>query len=275
MLVTGSPAVGALDGHRAIVTGGGSGIGAAVCRHFAAAGARVGVLDRRGDAADATAREVGGVGIACDVADSQQVASAVREAAATLGGVTDLVNNAGMGRNKPLHEYSDEEWALVVGVNLTGAFSCMRAVVPLLLEAGGGCIVNNASLNALRPLPGEAPYSAAKAGLVNLTMTAALEYAPTIRVNCVSPGLIDTPLTTMVTSNPAWLHAAREGTPMQRVGSPDDVAAVIAFLCSDAARYITGQNIVIDGGSGLPNLQADSLLRTTMASLSSESTPKA
>jgi NAD(P)-dependent dehydrogenase (short-subunit alcohol dehydrogenase family) len=271
MLVTGSPVVGTLDGHRVIVTGGGSGIGAAVCRHFAAAGARVAVLDRRGDAADAIASDVGGVGITCDVADPGEVARAVRDAADALGGVTDLVNNAGMGRNKPLHEYTDDEWDLIVGVNLRGAFSCMRAVVPLLLEAGGGCIVNNASLNALRPLPGEAPYSAAKAGLVNLTMTAALEYAPAIRVNCVSPGLIDTPLTTMVTSNPEWLDAAKRGTPMRRVGTADDVAAVIAFLCSDAAAYITGQNIVIDGGSGLPNLQADSLLRTIMASLSSES----
>jgi len=271
MLVTGSPAVGTLDGHRAIVTGGGSGIGAAVCRHFAAAGARVAVVDRRGDWADAVAHEVDGFGITCDVADPMEVARAVRDAADALGGITDLVNNAGMGRNKPFHEYTDDEWDLVVGVNLKGAFSCMRAVVPLLLEAGGGCIVNNASLNALRPLPGEAPYSAAKAGLVNLTMTAALEYAPTIRVNCVSPGLIDTPLTTMVTSNPEWLDAAKRGTPMRRVGTADDVAAVIAFLCSDAAAYVTGQNIVIDGGSGLPNLQADSLLRTIMASLSSES----
>jgi len=271
MLVTGSPVVGTLDGHRAIVTGGGSGIGAAVCRHFAAAGARVAVLDRRGEAADAIAGDVGGIGITCDVADPGEVARAVRDAADALGGVTDLVNNAGMGRNKPLHEYTDDEWDLIVGVNLRGAFSCMRAVVPLLLEAGGGCIVNNASLNALRPLPGEAPYSAAKAGLVNLTMTAALEYAPAIRVNCVSPGLIETPLTTMVTSNPDWLDAAKRGTPMRRVGTADDVAAVIAFLCSDAAAYITGQNIVIDGGSGLPNLQADSLLRTIMASLSSES----
>ena len=141
-----------------------------------------------------------------------------------------------------------------------------------MLDAGGGCIVNNASLNALRPLPGEAPYSAAKAGLVNLTMTAALEYAPTIRVNCVSPGLIDTPLTTMVTVEP---RVARRGEAGHADGDVsalrDDVAAVIAFLCSDAAAYITGQNIVIDGGSGLPNLQADSLLRTIMASLSSES----
>ncbi len=189
-------------------------------------------------------------------------------AADALGGITDLVNNAGMGRNRPLHEYGDDEWDLVVRVNLTGAFYCMRAVIPMLLAAGGGCIVNNASLNALRPLPGEAPYSAAKAGLVNLTMTAALEYAPAIRVNCVSPGLIDTPLTEMVTANAGWVDAAEQGTPLRRVGSADEVAAVVAFLCSDAASYITGQNIVIDGGSGLPNLQADSLLRTIMASLS-------
>jgi NAD(P)-dependent dehydrogenase (short-subunit alcohol dehydrogenase family) len=266
--------VGALDGHRAIVTGGGGGIGAAVCRQLAAAGAQVAVLDRRRDNASAIAGEVDGIAIACDVADSQQVARAVAAAADAFGGITDLVNNAGMGRNQPLHEYRDDEWDLVVGVNLTGAFYCMRAVIPLLLDAGGGCIVNNASLNALRPLPGEGPYSAAKAGLVNLTMTAALEYAPAIRVNCVSPGLIDTPLTTMVTSNAEWLEAATRGTPLGRVGSADDVAAVIAFLCSDAAGYITGQNIVIDGGSGLPNLQADSLLRTIMASLSRGTRPE-
>ena len=267
-LVRGSPAVGVLDGHRAVVTGGGGGIGAAICRHFAAAGASVAVVDRRADAAEAVAREVGGVGIACDVAQSDEVARAVDAAAQALGGITDLVNNAGMGRNKPLHEYSDKEWDVVLGVNLTGAFYCMRAAIPLLLEGGGGCIVNNASLNALRPLPGEGPYSAAKAGLANLTMTAALEYAPALRVNCVSPGLIETPLTTMVTSNPEWLDAARQGTPLRRVGSADDVAALVAFLCSDDAAYITGQNIVVDGGAGLPNLQADSLLRTIMASMS-------
>ena len=171
VLVRGSPTVGTLDGHRAIVTGGGSGIGAAVCRQFAGAGGQVAVLDRRADAADAIAREVGGKGIACDVADPHAVARAVDMAVDALGGVTDLVNNAGMGRNQPLHEYGDDEWDLVIGVNLTGAFYCMRAVIPLMLSSGGGCVVNNASLNALRPLPGEAPYSAAKAGLVNLTMT--------------------------------------------------------------------------------------------------------
>jgi 3-oxoacyl-[acyl-carrier protein] reductase/meso-butanediol dehydrogenase/(S,S)-butanediol dehydrogenase/diacetyl reductase len=262
--------VGALEGHRAIVTGGASGIGEAVCRQFAAAGAKVAVLDRQGGVSEDVARAIGGVAVVCDVADSAAVDRAVCEAADALGGLTDLVNNAGMGRNKPLHAYTDKEWDVVIGVNLTGTFNCMRAVLPILIESGGGSIVNNASLNALRPLPGEAPYSAAKAGVVNLTMTAAVEYAPSIRVNCVSPGMIETPLTAVVTSNEEWRTAAEQGTPMGRVGSADEVASVIAFLCSDAAAYITGQNIVIDGGANLPSLQADSLLRTIMETFSTQ-----
>jgi len=257
--------MGWLDGHRAVVTGGGSGIGAAVCRTFAREGARVAVLDRHVGAARAVAAQVGGVALACDVTRPDDVERAMLDADSALGGITDLVNNAGTGRSKPLHAYTDAEWELIVGVNLTGAFRCIRAVAPLLAERGGGCILNNASLNALRPLPGEGPYSAAKAGLVNLTMTAAVEYAPAVRVNCVSPGLIDTPLTAMIGANPEWAQAARAGTPLRRIGSPDEVAEVIAFLCSDRAAYVTGQNIVIDGGAALGSLQADGLLRAMLA----------
>ncbi|MEY2591291.1 MAG: hypothetical protein QOJ67_3275 [Acidimicrobiaceae bacterium] len=256
--------MGVLEGHKAIVTGGAAGIGAAICRRFAAEGAAVAVLDRRAEAAEAIAAEIGGHAFACDVASATEVDGAVAAAAAAMGGLTDLVNNAGMGLNKPLHRYRDEEWALVLGVNLTGTFHCIRAAIPLLLEAGRGSIINNASLNGLRPLPGEAPYSAAKAGVINLTMTAASEYAPQIRVNCVSPGLIDTPLTAMVTGNPAWLAAAEAGTPMRRVGTADEIADVVVFLSSDAASYMTGQNIVIDGGASMPSLQADGLLRAIM-----------
>lgn len=258
--------MGALDGHKAIVTGGGAGIGEAICRRFAAEGARVVVLDRRLEPAQAVADDIGGIAFECDVADAAAVEGAVGRLYDEFGSVTDLVNNAGMGMNKPLHRYRDEEWALVMAVNLTGTFHCMRAVIPRMLDAGGGSIVNNASLNGLRPLSGEAPYSAAKAGVINLTMTAAVEYAPTIRVNCVSPGLIATPLTALVTSNPEWRAAAEVGTPLQRIGTADEVANVVAFLCSDASSYITGQNFVIDGGAGLPNAQAESLIKTIMSS---------
>jgi 3-oxoacyl-[acyl-carrier protein] reductase/meso-butanediol dehydrogenase/(S,S)-butanediol dehydrogenase/diacetyl reductase len=250
-----------LDGHRAIVTGGGAGIGAATARLLAEQGARVAVLDRVGDRARSVAAEIGGHAIEVDVADPTATAAAVQDATSTMGGLTDVVANAGFGLNKPLHLYSDKEWRLVVGVNLDGTFHTLRAAIPILLEAGGGNLVTVATLNATRPLQGEAPYSAAKAGVVNLTATAALEYAPTIRANCVSPGMIATDLTSIITGDPDFTAVAEAGTPLQRIGTAREVAAVIAFLCSDAAAYMTGQNLVVDGGAGLPNLQADSIVR--------------
>ena len=242
-----------------MVTGGSSGIGAAIVARFLDAGAAVVNLDR-------TPPTDGGSHIQCDVADAAAVETAMASAVERLGGLSDLVCNAGMGRNQPLHTYTDQQWALVVGVNLTGTFHCIRAAVPHLVAGGGGSIVTISSANGLRPLPGEAPYSAAKAAVINLTMTTAVEYAPSIRANCVSPGMIDTPLTAMVTGNPAFRAVADAGTPVGRVGRADEVAALVQFLCSDEAGYLTGQNIVIDGGAGLPSLQADTLLRTIMAS---------
>ena len=217
----------ALDGHQVVVTGGGAGIGAATVRALAALGADVAVLG----------------------------------AADVMGGLTDVVANAGFGLNKPLHLYTDKEWRLVVGVNLDGTFHTLRAAIPILLEAGRGNIVTVATLNATRPLQGEAPYSAAKAGVVNLTATAALEYAPTIRANCVSPGMIATDLTSVITGDADFTAIAEAGTPLQRIGRAEEVAGVIAFLCSDAASYLTGQNLIVDGGAGLPNLQADAIVK--------------
>jgi 3-oxoacyl-[acyl-carrier protein] reductase/meso-butanediol dehydrogenase/(S,S)-butanediol dehydrogenase/diacetyl reductase len=195
------------------------------------------------------------------VADPDATTTAVQQAAEVLGGLTDVVANAGTGLNKPLHRYTDKEWRLVVGVNLDGTFHTLRAAIPILLDGGGGNLVTVATLNATRPLQGEAPYSAAKAGVVNLTATAALEYAPTIRANCVSPGMIATNLTSIITDDADFTAVAEAGTPLQRIGAAQEVAEVIAFLCSDAASYITGQNLVVDGGAGLPNLQADSIVK--------------
>lgn len=149
----------------------------------------------------------------------------------------------------------------MIDVNLSGTFYVMRAAIPVLLANGGGSIVNVASLTGSRPTRGEGPYSAAKAGVINLTQTAALEYAPTIRVSSVSPGLIDTPVTQLVTDPPELLAAAEAGTPLARAGTAGEVAEVVLFLASDRAAYVTGQDIVVDGGSVLPSLQSDSLLR--------------
>jgi len=251
-----------LAGHRAVVTGGGAGIGAAVVRALAAAGATVAVLDRDGTAATGVAEEVGGHPFAVDVSDPAATTATIEAAAAALGGLTDVVANAGTGRNKALHRYTDEEWRLVVGVNLDGTFHTLRAAIPLLRAEGGGSIVTVASLNASRPLAGEAPYSAAKAGVVNLTKTAAVEYAPLIRANCVSPGMVATALTSMITDDPELRAAAEEGTPLQRIATPDEIAGVVAFLCSDAAAYVTGQELIVDGGAGLPSLQVDGILRS-------------
>ena len=253
-----------LTGHQAIVTGGGAGIGAATCRHLAARGATVAVLDRDPVGAQAVADEIGGTAFTVDVGDPVATTAAVQAAAEALGGLTDVVANAGFGLNKPLHTYSDAEWGLVVGVNLGGAFHTMRAAIPIFLEAGAGNIVTVATLNAKRPLQGEAPYSAAKAGVVNLTQTAALEYAPTIRANCVSPGMIATALTSIITSDPDFTAIAEGGTPLARIGAPEEVATVIGFLCSDAAAYMTGQELVVDGGASLPNLQADTILKAVI-----------
>lgn len=261
------PSADRFTGRRVIVTGGGSGIGAACCRLFAAEGATVTVLDRDRDAASTVAAEVGGRPAAVDVRDGEAVTAAFGEAAEAMGGLTDLVNNAGVGMAKPLLDYTDKEFALLVGVNLTGTFNGIRAAAPIMVEGGGGSIVNNASLTGLRPTRGEGPYSAAKAGVLNLTGTAALELAPTVRVNAVAPGMVRTPLTEIIATNEAWRIAAEAGTPLGRMGTADEVAEVIAFLASDAAAYITGQTIVVDGGSVLPSLQSDALLTAISQSL--------
>jgi NAD(P)-dependent dehydrogenase (short-subunit alcohol dehydrogenase family) len=244
--------MGLLEGHRAVVTGGASGIGRATCRRFTEEGARVAVLDIDGDGAQKVADELGGFAAVCDVADPDDLRRAVDEAAAELGGLSVIFNNAGIGSMSPLHGWSPEEWNRLIAVNLTGVYAGFRAAIPHLLANGGGCVVSTASISGVRPAAGEAPYSAAKAGVAALTASAALEYAPNIRVNAVSPGLIQTALTEpLLQIVPGATERYERTTPLHRLGEPEDIADVVVFLCSDLARFITGQNLVVDGGMTL------------------------
>ncbi len=254
------PLMGLLDGRRALITGGATGIGAATARRFAEEGATVAVLDVDADGAAAVAAEVGGHAVVADVADAAAMATAVAAAAEALGGLTTLVNNAGTGNVMALHDYPDREWDRLLDVNLRGVFHGLRAGVPLLRAGGGGEVVNVASVSGLRPTRGEAPYSAAKAGVVSLTRSAALEYAPEIRVNAVAPGFIDTPLTGFAVADEALAGPIVAGTPLGRIGTAEEVADVIVFLCSPLARYVTGEVVVVDGGSVLGNPQVDRFL---------------
>ena len=254
--------MGLLDGRKAIVTGGGSGIGAATARRLAAEGAKVAVLDLDLATARAVADEIGGLAIEVNVVDGEAVERATAEAVDALGGLTTVFLNAGVGSLKPLHVYQDKEWDLLVDVNLKGTFHGLRAAVPHLQAGGGGSIVTMASVSGIRPTRGEAPYAAAKAGIIALTRSAALEYGPDgMRVNAVSPGFIRTPLTEFTWSMPEHLAAIEAGTPLGRTGTPDDIAGVVVFLASDLAGYVTGHNVVVDGGSMLPSAQMDPLLR--------------
>ena len=252
--------MGLLEGQRAFITGGASGIGRATARMIAAEGARVAVADINGDGAKEVAAEIGGLAFEVDVTDPEMVQAAVRDAADAFGGLTIAFNNAGAGLLANVHEYSAEQWDQVVRLNLTGVFSGMKAAVPVILESGGGSIVNTASISGVRPSAGEAPYAAAKAGVIALTQSAALEYAPAIRVNAVSPGWILTGLTAPWKEIPGEEARAVERTPMKRLGEPEDIAKVVVFLCSDLAGFVTGQNIVIDGGMILHGAGVDGML---------------
>jgi NAD(P)-dependent dehydrogenase (short-subunit alcohol dehydrogenase family) len=252
--------MGLLDGVKAIVTGGGSGIGEATCRRFVAEGATVAVLDRNEEAAAKVAADLGAVPVVADVASGEAMAAAFAAAEEALGGLNALVNNAGVGNVKPLHEYTDKDWDVLVGVNARGVFNGMRAGAPRIAANGGGAIVNLASVSGIRPTRGESPYAAAKAATIALSQSGALEYGPLVRVNTVSPGFIETPLTSFAMGDDEIRGELEAGTPLGRVGTADEVASVITFLCSPLASYVTGINLVVDGGSLLPSPQVDGFL---------------
>ncbi len=258
--------MGLMDGERAVVTGGASGIGRATCEAMAREGARVAVLDLNGEGAAATAGTVDGRAWTVDVTDPEALERAIRDAAEWLGGLSALFNNAGASTMARIHEWKLEDWEWVVRLNLSGVFHGLRVGAPLIVESGGGSIVNTSSISGTRPAAGEAPYAAAKAAVAALTATAALEYAPTVRVNAVAPGMIHTGLTDILLTGFDWtVPHMKEKTPLGRIGGPDDIADVVVFLCSPMARFVTGQNLVIDGGMTLHGSGVDGLLDRFLA----------
>ncbi|TML90832.1 MAG: glucose 1-dehydrogenase [Actinobacteria bacterium] len=241
-----------LDGKSAIVTGGGSGIGRAVCARFAADGATVVVADVDGERATAVAAEIGGRAVQADVTVAADVARMVADA----GRVDVLVNNAGGGMSDDVLEIDEEEWEHDVALNLKSAFLCSKAVLPGMIERGGGVIVNIASVNGLAFFANE-PYSAAKAGVINLTRSMAVRYGHHgIRAVAIAPGTIRTPIwQERVEKVPEIFEKLLRWYPLGRVGEPEDVAAAAAFLASDDASWISGEVLRVDGGLLAGNAQ--------------------
>jgi meso-butanediol dehydrogenase/(S,S)-butanediol dehydrogenase/diacetyl reductase len=241
-----------LDGKAAIVTGGGSGIGRAICERFAAEGASVVVADIAGDRAEEVAAAIGGRAVPADV----KVAGDVARMVAAADRVDVLVNNAGYGTANDLLTIDEEAWDDEVAMNLKAAFLCSKAALPGMIERGGGVIVNIASVNGLAFFANE-PYSAAKAGMINLTRSMAARYGPYgIRAVAIAPGTIRTPLwQERVDKEPAIFERLVRWYPLRRVGEPADIAAAAAFLASDDASWITGEVLRVDGGLLAGNAQ--------------------
>ncbi|HET7583800.1 MAG TPA: 3-oxoacyl-[acyl-carrier-protein] reductase [Gemmatimonadaceae bacterium] len=238
-----------LEGRSALVTGSTRGIGRAVAETLVACGARVAVVGRDRDRAQSVAAELGAgaVGFGADVSDTAGVTTLVEDVEHALGAVDILVNNAGITRDNVLMRLRDDDWDAVMNANLRGAFAAIRAASRGMMKRRWGRIINITSVVGLVGNKGQANYAASKAGLVGLTKSVAKELASrNVLANAVAPGFIETDMTAALTSD---ARAALAGQiPLQRLGTPTDVAGVVAFLASEHAAYITGQVLVVDGG---------------------------
>jgi NAD(P)-dependent dehydrogenase (short-subunit alcohol dehydrogenase family) len=248
-----------LDGRVAIISGGGTGIGAATARLFAREGAAVVVTGRRPEPIEAVAAEIGGTAVAGDISDPRDASEAVDTAVRTFGGLDVVIANAGVGMGGSAAEVTDEQWVTTVEVNLTGTLYLIRAALPRMIDRGGGSIVVVSSVSAIVSDNDSAAYSATKAGLLGLVRSIAVDYGPLgIRSNAVLPGWIRTPMADRSMDE----LAARDGlsgeqayavatadVPLRRAGRPEEIAACCAFLASDESSFVTGATLVADGGA--------------------------
>jgi 3-oxoacyl-[acyl-carrier protein] reductase len=238
-----------LSGKNALVTGSTRGIGRGIAEALAAAGARVAVVGRDRARAEEVAATVanGASGFACDVSDSAQVVALVEDVEKTFGGIDILVNNAGLTRDNIMLRLKDEDWDAVINANLRGAFVAIRAATRGMMKRRSGRIINIASIVGLTGNKGQTNYAASKAGLIGLTKSVAKEFASRgILANVVAPGFIETDMTAAMTPEARATLAGQ--IPLERLGTPADVAGAVLFLSSELASYITGQVIVVDGG---------------------------
>jgi meso-butanediol dehydrogenase / (S,S)-butanediol dehydrogenase / diacetyl reductase len=253
------------NGKAAVVTGAARGIGMGIAERFLAEGYRVALLDIDAETLGQTAsrlRDRAILPIVCDVAAPDQVAAAIAQVDGAFGRLDALVNNAGIAVFKPILETGYDEWARVLAVNLFGPFICTQACAPLMLRSGGGAVVNIASISGLRASTLRVAYGTSKAGLIHLTKQQSVELGDRgIRVNCIAPGPVETAMAKLVHS--ADIRTSyRDAIPLARYGTVEEIAAAVSFLCSDAASFVNGQTLAVDGGFdaagvGLPSLRGN------------------